>query len=220
MIKNIPVEISIRDNKTGRYLRVPVLPEVITYAPGDAIKDAAMIINLGNVEFHNGVELDNMAWNSFFPARYDSAYCSTSNLLKPQAYCERFEKWKNEGTSLQVICPAAGINKRMVVMSFTWAYRGFEGDIYYQIEFAERRTIRPKKLKTSTVINKKKQPQDRPKQPAKPKPKTYTVKRGDNLTKIAKQYKLRNWQALYNANRSVIGSNPNLIFPGQVLRIP
>lgn len=47
----------------------------------------------------------------------------------------------------------------------------------------------------------------------------YTVQRGDNLTKIAARYKT-DWHKIYAANRSIIGSNPNLIKPGQVLAIP
>jgi nucleoid-associated protein YgaU len=31
---------------------------------------------------------------------------------------------------------------------------------------------------------------------------------------------LAGWQALYEANRDVIGGNPNLIKPGQVLVVP
>lgn len=51
---------------------------------------------------------------------------------------------------------------------------------------------------------------------------TYTVKKGDCLWKIAAQFygSGSRWAELYNANRSVIGGNPNLIYPGQVLRIP
>lgn len=48
---------------------------------------------------------------------------------------------------------------------------------------------------------------------------TYTVKSGDTLSKIAAQYGIT-WQQLYDANRQTIGSNPNLIYPGQVYTIP
>lgn len=48
---------------------------------------------------------------------------------------------------------------------------------------------------------------------------SYTVKKGDNLTKIAKQFGTT-WQKIYEANKSIIGGNPNLIKPGQVLTIP
>lgn len=47
---------------------------------------------------------------------------------------------------------------------------------------------------------------------------TYTVKSGDTLSGIASKYGTT-WQKIYNDNKSVIGSNPNLIKPGQVLTI-
>jgi nucleoid-associated protein YgaU len=48
----------------------------------------------------------------------------------------------------------------------------------------------------------------------------YEVQPGDNLTSIAEQICGNdNWQKIYQENQSVIGSNPNLIFPGQVLHI-
>ncbi len=50
---------------------------------------------------------------------------------------------------------------------------------------------------------------------------TYTVKPGDSLSLIAgKQIgDTSKWQALYAANRAVIGSNPDRIVPGQKLRL-
>jgi murein DD-endopeptidase MepM/ murein hydrolase activator NlpD len=49
----------------------------------------------------------------------------------------------------------------------------------------------------------------------------YTVVSGDTLAKIAVAKKVSGgWQALYAANKSVVGSNPNLIYPGQKLTIP
>ncbi|MFF8371527.1 transglycosylase family protein [Streptomyces lydicus] len=46
----------------------------------------------------------------------------------------------------------------------------------------------------------------------------YTVKAGDTLAKIAKAHGT-NWKSVYEANKSVIGGNPNLIFPGQKLNV-
>lgn len=53
-------------------------------------------------------------------------------------------------------------------------------------------------------------------------PRTYTVVKGDSLSLIAKALlgDARKWKLLYAANRQVIGSNPDLIKPGQVLVIP
>lgn len=51
---------------------------------------------------------------------------------------------------------------------------------------------------------------------------TYTVKSGDSLWKIAKQLygSGADWKKIYEANKDVIGSNPNLIYPGQTFTIP
>lgn len=51
---------------------------------------------------------------------------------------------------------------------------------------------------------------------------TYTVVSGDCLWNIAKQFygNGSEYTKIYNANQGVIGGNPNLIYPGQVLTIP
>lgn len=50
---------------------------------------------------------------------------------------------------------------------------------------------------------------------------TYTVVVGDYLDKIAREHNVPGgWPALYAANRDVVGDNPDLIFPGQVLKLP
>ena len=47
---------------------------------------------------------------------------------------------------------------------------------------------------------------------------TYTVKSGDWLPTIAQRFgAVGGWQEIYRRNRSTIGSNPNLIKPGQRL---
>jgi len=45
----------------------------------------------------------------------------------------------------------------------------------------------------------------------------YTVVHGDTLSGIAAKEGIANWHTLYQENESVIGSNPDLILPGQVL---
>lgn len=51
---------------------------------------------------------------------------------------------------------------------------------------------------------------------------TYTVVSGDCLWNIAKRFygNGSKYTVIYEANKAVIGGNPNLIYPGQVLTIP
>lgn len=63
-------------------------------------------------------------------------------------------------------------------------------------------------------------PTPAPPAPAAPEPRTYTVVRGDNLSRIAQRYYgTADWNRIYGANRGII-TNPNLIYPGQTLVIP
>ncbi len=51
---------------------------------------------------------------------------------------------------------------------------------------------------------------------------TYTVKPGDSMWAIAQQYlgNGNDWMKIYEANKELIGGQPDLIHPGYVLKIP
>ena len=61
-------------------------------------------------------------------------------------------------------------------------------------------------------------PPDAPSQKAS---QTYTIQSGDTLSKIAKAHygEASEWKRIYEENRDTI-KNPDLIYPGQVIRIP
>ncbi len=50
---------------------------------------------------------------------------------------------------------------------------------------------------------------------------TYTVVKGDSLSKIAKRFygDAQQWRKIYEANKDQI-KNPDLIYPGQTFKIP
>ncbi|HYC30758.1 MAG TPA: LysM peptidoglycan-binding domain-containing protein [Gemmatimonadales bacterium] len=54
-----------------------------------------------------------------------------------------------------------------------------------------------------------------------PADQTYTVVKGDSLSKIAKRFygDAQQWRKIYEANQDQI-KNPDLIHPGQTFRIP
>jgi nucleoid-associated protein YgaU len=54
-----------------------------------------------------------------------------------------------------------------------------------------------------------------------PAGRSYTVQKGDSLSKIAKREygDVQQWHRIYEANRDTI-KDPDLIYPGQVIQIP
>lgn len=52
-----------------------------------------------------------------------------------------------------------------------------------------------------------------------PTQRTYTVQRGDSLSKIGAKFGIP-WKSIYDANRAAIGDDPNRIYSGLVLVIP
>lgn len=80
-------------------------------------------------------------------------------------------------------------------------------------------TIQPATTQTSTPTATVEQPQRETSQA--PQQSTYTVKSGDCLWNIAKKYlgDGSRYNEIYNLNKDKI-TNPNLIYPGQVLTLP
>jgi nucleoid-associated protein YgaU len=50
---------------------------------------------------------------------------------------------------------------------------------------------------------------------------THTVAKGESLSRIAKKYygDAKQWPKIFEANKDTI-KNPDLIFPGQVIKVP
>ncbi|MGW2014772.1 M23 family metallopeptidase [Streptomyces sp. NPDC001927] len=80
-------------------------------------------------------------------------------------------------------------------------------------------TVTPEKAVAALAVTPAKAPAAPAAAPA-AKPKTYSVVRGDYLSKIAAEHDLKGgWQKLYADNRQVVGENPSLILPGMKLTL-
>lgn len=84
------------------------------------------------------------------------------------------------------------------------------------VKIAESKPAEAEKPKATATVEKPRSTETSPKPIS---PKTYIVKKGDCLWNIAKRFygQGAKYTTLYKDNRTVIGGNPNLIRPGQVL---
>lgn len=193
-------------------IRLPILPESFELTV-DNLNSVVNVNAIGDINLIGKTGLKEISFSSFFPVQ-DYYFNEYSNPMKPFQFISKLESWRLSGKPVRVIVTRTHINLEMAIESFNYGERDGTKDVYYTITFKEY-----KRLKTKTVA---KVPQ--PKRPVKPKPKnkTYIVKRGDNLWNIAKKKygKGSEWRKIYNRNKKVIGSNPNLIYPGQKYVIP
>lgn len=120
---------------------------------------------------------------------------------------------KNEGTPITVRAWGT-INGVVYAQSVTYYYA--QSILSHTSPKAAK--PKPKPKPPHTTVHKPAPKPQQPKAPAKPKVRTYTVRHGDSLSKIAQRYHIR-WQSIYRANTNKI-KNPNLIQPGWVLVIP
>ena len=99
-------------------------------------------------------------------------------------------------------------------------------DLTVKIKLKQYRDYGTKTISISFDVGKPKaaveQQRETTSSPAPSTAQNYTVVKGDCLWNIAKKFygNGSKYSAIYNANRSVVGGNPNLIYPGQVLTIP
>lgn len=209
----------------GSELRFPVNPGEITIKR-EKNYETANIINLGEIDFPHGEKVKEITFSSFFPADYDASFCSFSNIPDPQQAMNQLTAWTEGAKPVRLIITDTIINTLVLVSSHTSIFKGGEpGDIYFDLALRTWREVKVRTAaettgqvaNTGNVGQTVKPSANRP--DLKPVPKTYTVKAGDSLFKIAK-LELGNgakWQDVYAKNSSLIGKKPELIRPGMKL---
>lgn len=179
------------------------------------------VIQTGDINLMGKTGLREISLSSFFPAK-DYNFSNNSGRKEPIAYVEKIEGWRNSGSPVRVIITGV-LNMEATIEGFSYGEQDATGDIYYTLNLKEYKKIKTKKANvTITTVAPVTQPSTRTTQPASTNSgRTYTVKSGDCLWKIAKQFYGNGAQytKIYNANKDKI-KNPNLIYPGQVFTIP
>lgn len=123
-------------------------------------------------------------------------------------------RWQEEGETLRLTVPGVS-TVSCFISSFSKSALEGDMDVPISLELTQRRTLREKAAAAGRAVEEARRGELK-------KPSEYTVKAGDNLSRIAKLIygDSAKWRDIYEANQSVIGSNPNLIRPGQELVLP
>lgn len=207
----------------GSQIRFPMMPEKLTIG-ADAKFMSYSIISLGDVKLPRGKGIEEVSWSGTFPGESRKGAPFIKAFTKPDSLIKNLRSYRDKGTKCTLLVTGTCINLTVYISKFTGKYVG-AGDFQYEIEFIVAQEIKiytTSELKISTPQAPRPAPKKETKKTAtESKTRTYTVKSGDCLWRIAQKFlgKGSRYTEIYNLNRDKI-SNPNLIYPGQVLRIP
>lgn len=208
-------------------MRFPVLPSEYKVQGSRGI-ETVNINAVGETDLGGMRGLRTVSFSSFFPKHYDASYCEFRGIKNPQRYVKQIEQMMNGGI-VKLIVTGTAINFPCRISSFEWGEDDGTGDIRFSITLKEHRKIAisqssvvaESQATTQTASEDTSAKDTAKREDTREKPKTYTVKRGDSLSSIARKLTgSADWRALYEQNKSIIGSNPNLIRDGAVLVIP
>lgn len=191
-------------------------------------------INLGEVQMPSGLKLCTYSWSGTFPGENmkDMPFIKQSLYHTPKEMVDCIEKWRKNHTELILMLTETPINVNVYLKSFTYTPTGGVGNYDYSIEFTEAKhvTVNTAENTATTSSAQSSNTSDSTRAAtattdtttATEQTSTYTVKSGDCLWNIAKALlgSGSRYTEIYELNKSVIGSNPNLIYAGQVLTIP
>lgn len=206
----------------GKRIQFPMLPEAVTMG-ADAKFMTYSIISTGDVKIPRGKGIKEISWSGIFPGAPRKKNPLVRKYAAPGTLIKNLEKYRDNGTKCTLMCTDTCINYTVYISSFKGKYKGGSGDYFYDIKFIIAHDI--KIFTTQELKIKAPTPRTPPKKKTKKTPqkktRTYTVKSGDCLWRIAQNMlgKGSRYTEIYNLNRDKI-KNPNLIYPGQVLTIP
>lgn len=187
----------------------PVLPSQYTVS-GSQNNTTVNVNATGEINLLGMPNLTEISWEGFFPYRDDDYVTDFS--YSPAECAAIIERMRQRGVcDLHLLDVLAD---HVTIESFSYGEKDGTGDIHYSISLKKYIYISTKGVETVEVAKSRPDP-DTPRNSA-----SYTVKEGDTLWQIARrELNSSDWKSLYNANKDVIGDDPNRIYAGQILTL-
>ena len=220
------VDIYVREKNGMREIRIPIIPEEITFSNGNAMGVTYDVMGLGEVVIPSGTELGGWSWKSEFPGflrEHDPLIRGT--WYQPREYDSILNDWKKKGTELNLLVTGYPINADVYLTEYNGVASGAFGDIVYEIKFTEARSI----VVTTTKVAQTAATTTRPATTFS----THVIKSDDTLWGISQKYygTGTKWKTIYDANKDIIentakkrgkksSNNGHWIYPGVTLTIP
>lgn len=215
---------------TGTRIALPLPPEAVK-CKAETRFVSYNIINVGEVKLPDGEKLTKFSWSGRLPgaSMRNMRIVSAADWRSPKEIQGIFSRWRASGKKLRLLVTGTTINHDVYLENYTVDNKKLDS-VEYSISFAVAKDIivytttelnieNTTKKDTTATTNERAASSQAALSAAS---QTYTVKSGDCLWNIAKKF-LGNgsrYQEIYEANKSIIGKNPNLIYPGQTLTIP
>lgn len=216
---NTNYQMWITGNAEQEMLQIPVLPEKFSVSIGSK-NSSVDVTGLGEITIKQSRPAYQFSFSSFFPPTNFPGIENVA-LTAPLMCVERIKGWIESKRPVHVIITGAGMDAYCTIEKFNYYEEGGDvGTIHYDLSLKEYREVTIRQVMVSGTTATVQQTQTRVDNTTTPK--TYTVKKGDNLWNIAKALygSGADYTKIYSANKGTVGSNPNLIYPGQVLTIP
>ena len=213
---------------------LPIAPPKLSVKINNA-NETVTLINEGEINILKKAELTDIEFECRIPQEKYPFAVYKSGFKGADYFLDYFESLKTSKKPFQfIVCRKRPTGKRLFDTNIKVSMEDYKitedakngFDVLVKIKLKQWRDYGTKTVNISFNMEKPKasvEPQrEATTSPAPATAQTYTVVKGDCLWNIAKKFygNGSKYTVIYNANRSVIGGNPNLIYPGQVLTIP
>ena len=213
---------------------LPIAPPKLSVKINNA-NETVTLINEGEINILKKAELTDIEFECRIPQEKYPFAVYKSGFKGADYFLDYFESLKTSKKPFQfIVCRKRPTGKRLFDTNIKVSMEDYKitedakngFDVLVKIKLKQWRDYGTKTVNISFNMEKPKasvEPQrEATTSPAPAAAQTYTVVKGDCLWNIAKKFygNGSKYSIIYNANKSVIGGNPNLIYPGQVLTIP